>query len=282
VTGDAPTAIGQHEEPHYAALAFCIEQFHADLQPPLIAFRERTFAALRQADPAKGRRKDEEEAPFETSFSMLDEVRKAAEALFAQLAGPDRSRYGFVHREPEDDQPDGVIQQHEQQAFAVGVQRAGRLMQQSTDLSVSRQSPAVEAMLSGAFDRLSQNGRLRLEGILDDVHSIMLSGAANGLSPLAVARQLGKQFDAYQGWEFKRLARTEAAFAAERGTRDQLKGFGVERVEILVSADACPICQEYDGTTQGIDDEANLPPYHPSCLCSCAPVASEEPGEESE
>jgi SPP1 gp7 family putative phage head morphogenesis protein len=213
---------------------------------------------------------------------MLDEIAAAAEDLLTALAGPDRTRYGFTHRSAEDETPDGLLQQHEQQSFAVGVSRAGKLMQQETDLTVGRQSPAVEALLDHAFDRLSQNGRLRLESILDDVQSILVSGAANGLSPLAVARQLRGQFDAYQGWEFQRLARTEAAFAAERGTREQLRGFGVEKVEILTGAGACPICEEYDGKVFAIDAEEDLPPYHPNCMCACSPVISEAGDSEEE
>lgn len=280
--GDAHTSIGQGEQPQYAALARAIAAFHADLLRPVEEFERRVFAALRLSQPTKRFRKDDEDedTPFETSIPMLDAVVAAAKDLFEELAGPDRTRYGFVHRAPEDDKPDGVLQQHEQQAFAVGVQRAGRLMQQQTDVTVGRQAPAVEALLNQAFDRLSQNGRLRLEGILADVQSILVSGQAAGLSPLAVARQLTRQFDAYEGWEFQRLARTEAAFAAERGTRTQLKEFGVERVEILTSAASCPVCQEYDGQVFGIDSEADLPPYHPNCGCSVSPVTEQVEAQE--
>lgn len=280
--GDARTGIGAGEAPQYAALARIIDSFHADLLRPLAQFEQRVFESLRLSRSTKRFRKDgdeEDDAPFETTIPMMDAIVAAAKDLFAELAGPDRTRYGFVHRDPEDDKPDGVLQQHEQQAFAVGVQRAGRLMQQATDVTVGRQSPAVEAMLNQAFDRLSQNGRLRLEGILDDVQGILVSGAANGLSPLAVARQLTRQFDAYKGWEFQRLARTEAAFASERGVRTQLKEFGVEKVEYLAGAGACPVCEELDGRIFAIDDEASLPPQHPQCLCTCAPVTEEESEE---
>jgi SPP1 gp7 family putative phage head morphogenesis protein len=133
-------------------------------------------------------------------------------------------------------------------------------------------------MLDHAFDRLSANGALRLEGVKDEIHGVLVSATDAGLNPLATARQLAGQFDQYAGWEFQRLARTEAAYAAEEGTRGQLAELGVERLEVVIAAGACPICQAYDGQVFAIDDTENLPPFHPNCLCATAPAAP-EPGQ---
>ncbi len=102
------------------------------------------------------------------------------------------------------------------------------------------------------------------------------SSQAAGISPIETGRQLTGQFDEYSGYEFQRLARTEAAFASEAGVRDQMWDLGVKKAEWLISADACPICEDLaDGGPYDIDDEDNLPPAHPNCLCSTKAVGRE-------
>jgi SPP1 gp7 family putative phage head morphogenesis protein len=133
-------------------------------------------------------------------------------------------------------------------------------------------------MLDHAFTRLSENGRLRLENVRDDVHGILLGAQDAGISPIETARQLSKQFDHYRRAQFETLARTETAYASEEGNRIQMRDLGVFAVKWLISADACPICQAFEGQVFSIEDVAKHPPgaSHPNCVCSLGPVEAED------
>lgn len=265
--GEAQVSYGGGEEPRYAALRHAIDGFYADLLPPLVALRAAVFRALPLSDPAKAAGE-----PFTYTEEERQLIDDALEIFLTEMAGPDRSREGFVAGGVASDTADGVLQQRSLFSYAVGVRRGASLLDAAATVETSRQSPTVQRMLDHAFERLSERGTLRLEGVRDEIHSVLTAAADVGLSPIETGRQLARQFDEYQGWEFQRLARTEAAFAAEAGTRDQLTDLGVTALTILISDGACPICQAYDGQTVAIDDTDNLPPYHPNCLCSCAPA----------
>jgi SPP1 gp7 family putative phage head morphogenesis protein len=269
--GDAQVSYGNGEKPQYRALRQAINDYYADLLRPLAVLRDACFAALPFADPQK----DPSEQPFRYTTPSRRVIDRAVELFLEEMAGPDRSREGFIEGGIAADAADGILQQRNLFSFAVGVQRGADLLSADPSLATARESPAVRQMLDHAFDRLSANGALRLEGVRDDIHSVLVSATDAGLNPLATARQLAGQFDQYAGWEFQRLARTEAAYAAEEGTRGQLADLGVERVEVVIAAGACPICQAYDGQVFEIGDEENLPPFHPNCLCSTAPAAPE-------
>jgi len=264
--GDAAVSYGSGERPKYSALARQIDQFYNDLQPPLADLREAVFAATQLPDVEKA-----EGTPFRYTKKLRRILDVAIDKFLTAVAGPDRSRKGYVNGGVESDQSDGILQQRQILAYSVGLRRASDLVGATQTLVPSRQDPAVKEMLDHAFLRLSDSGKLRLEGIRDDIHSILASGTEAGLSPLDVGRQLSRQFDAYSGYEFERLARTESAYASEAGNREQLLEFGVQFITWLLAAGACPICQGYEGKIIPIDDEENQPPAHPNCLCTAQP-----------
>jgi hypothetical protein len=261
--GDAEVTYGGGEKPRYGALRRAISRYYADLLRPLGSLRKAAFLALPFPDPAKAKQDDE---PFRYTAAQKRLIDDAIDIFLDEIAGPDRTREGFVAGGAESDTSDGIIQQHDILAYAVGLMRGADLMDAAQTLQAGRQNPAVQEMLEHAFDRLSDKGALRLELVRDDIHGILAGAQAAGLNPLETARQLGDQFDEYAGWEFQRLARTEAAFASEAGVRDQMGDMGVERVEWLISDGACPICEGYDGQQFDIDDEDNLPPGHPNAF----------------
>lgn len=271
ISGDAEVSFGQGEKPKYRALREAINGFYADLLVPLERLRESVFRTLSIPTP----RKQEEEA-FRYLARHRRVIDEAISLFLSEIAGPVRTREGFVDGGAESDTPDGVIQQREVFAHAVGLRRGADLLDASISIPAGRQSPSVRAMLDNAFTRLSESGKLRLEGVRDEIHSIMVSAQDAGLSPIATARQLGSQFDQYKRFEFERLARTEAAFAAEEGSRNQMRELGVEFVTWLLDVSACPICKAYEGRLIPIDDTDNHPPAHPNCLCSTAPASDQE------
>ncbi len=248
------------ESPKYSALRQAIDAYHAALLPPLLRLRKTVFAAVTLADPRKAA--DDQFAYLQVTRETVD---RAVELFLTDLAGPDRTREGFS--EERLGQEDGILQQRDVMTYTIGLQRGADLMGASPPMEPARRSPAVTKMLDNAFDRLSEKGALRLEAVKDDIHGILVGAQDAGLSPLETARQLGQQFDEYQGYEFERLARTEAAFAGEAGVRDQLQELGVEQVDWLISDGACEVCEDLAaGGPYAVDDEDNLPPAHPNCL----------------
>lgn len=252
------------QEAQYDALREAIDAYAAALAQPLRDLRGAVFAAIGMADPTKA-----EEEPFRYVGQTRTEIDAALETFLIDLFGPRRDGLGFAS----DDYEDGVIQEQSVESFLVGVERGAALAGAAEALALTRSSPATLAMLGNAFARLSERGTLVLEGIRDEVHGILTSGAAAGLSPLDVGRQLAGLFDDYSRSQFDRLARTEAAFASIEGSREQYRALDVTQVEILVQIDACPICEPYDGQVFALTDTANQPPYHPNCLCDMMPVA---------
>lgn len=270
--GSAEVSFGSGESPKYAALRRAINEFYRDLLRPLLALRETVFTFLPLDDPQKA-----EEDQFRYLARHRRVLDQAIDLFLAEMAGPDRTREGFVEGGMESDTPDGILQQRAVFTHAIGVQRAAQVLGVATSVTSGRQSPAVRAMLDSAFTRLSENGKLRLEGVRDEIHSVLVSATDAGLSPLDTARQLGRQFDQYSGFEFQRLARTEAAFAAEAGSREQYREYGVTHVTWVLSSSACPLCLAYEGKIIPIEDVDDQPPIHPNDLCSVVPLGSEEP-----
>ena len=268
--GDAVVSYGDGERPKYKALARAIDAFYQDLLLPLERLREAAFLALPFADVAK------QEEPYRYTAKQRRLIDLAIDLFLTEMAGPDRSREGYVTGGMESDTPDGVLQQRQVFSYAIGLRRAADLLNQTSTLTPGRQDPAVLKMLDGAFARLSENGKLRLEAVRDDIHSILVTATDAGLSPLETGRLLSGRFDQYQRFEFERLARTEAAFAAEAGNRDQMKEFGVEFVVWLISGNSCPLCEAYVGRLIAIDDTENHPPRHPNCACSLRPAGPED------
>jgi SPP1 gp7 family putative phage head morphogenesis protein len=274
--GDSQISYGNGEKPKYHALRAAIDGYYRDLLRPLDELRTAIFTALPVRDPGKAAKSE----PFRYTAAVRRVIDTALDLFLTELAGPDRTREGFVQGGAETETPDGILQQRSLFAYAVGLQRGASLLQAEQSLQAGRQSPAVTAMLDHAFARLSEGGKLRLESVRDDIHSVLVSAQDAGLNPLVTARQLAAQFDQYSGWEFQRLARTEAAFAAEEGTRNQFVDLGVTHVEWLISSGACPICEGFAGQVFEVDDTDNLPPAHPNCMCSCNPVETPPGGRE--
>lgn len=271
--GDSQISYGNGEKPKYYALRSAIDGYYRDLLRPLDALRTAIFTALPVRDPGKAAKTE----PFRYTAAVRRVIDAALDLFLTELAGPDRSRAGFVQGGSQADTPDGILQQRSLFSYAVGLQRGASLLHAEQSLQAGRQSPAVTAMLDNAFSRLSEGGKLRLESVRDDIHSVLVAAQDAGLSPLNTARQLAAQFDQYSGWEFQRLARTEAAFAAEEGTRNQFVDLGVTHVTVMISSGACPICEAYDGQVFALEETENLPPFHPNCLCSTAPAEPAQP-----
>jgi hypothetical protein len=271
--GDAVISYGGGEEPKYQALADAISGFYKDLLRPLKALEGEAFMLLGLPSPQK-----QEEPRFRYTALKRSVVDRAIDLFLEEVAGPQRDRKGYVEGGPQSDTPDGVLQQWQRFSFAVGLRRGADLVDRAQTLSAERTSPATRAMLDNAFTRLSEGGKLKIEKWRDQIHSVLVSATEAGLGPLDTGRQLSGLFTNYKRVQFDRLARTEAAFAAEEGSRNQMIDMGVTHVKWLLSGNACPVCLSFEGLIIPIEDASRQPPgaSHPNCACSVSPVTAED------
>jgi hypothetical protein len=115
----------------------------------------------------------------------------------------------------------------------------------ATAILPERAAQAKQELLSNAFAKLSDGGRLRLEDQLVELKTILNDGLAEGLNPLEMARSMSDRFDQYERYEFERLARTEIAFAQNAGQVEEAKAEDVDVSQVDTSAF----------------------PAHPNCMC---------------
>lgn len=272
VTGSAPTLIkaagdrprAPIEAPRYPALARAVVRAYAPVRAGFDTLREAwlTITGLGAPDP-------QGLGPHLT-FSQQEALDAAIERFLTRMRGPGATRDAFS-------QADGGLQRAEVLAHRVGVDRAAELL--------GNQPPAETLtaftrrhLLEDAFERLSDGGRMRWEGRLEEIRSAMLDGLREGDSPFAVARRLNDAFDGYEAGRLRTLVRTEMAFASEGAIRDEWSSRGIRRVEYIGDLNTDEECSSRVGEIYDIGDLDSLPPRHPNCFCSIIPVI-EEGGE---
>ena len=81
------------------------------------------------------------------------------------------------------------------------------------------------------------------------------------------------------------IARTETARALVQGNLERYKDAGVTQIE-WITADPCPICEEFEGMIVPMGDEfgdgVTEPPAHPNCVCDVLPVIEDLPAVNDE
>ena len=235
---DAEVTYGQGEEPNDDRIRDVIQAFYSDARGAARSLRERLWGILNLPDLNMTTETRSLRKQFEFTPQQERAVDRAIEIFLARMAGSERSKGGFISP----DTGDGIIQQYNVFAHAIGARRGAEMTgEDAVRISTGRSSLEAQALLDHAFDRLSDNGRLRLEGVLDDIKEILHEGVGLGTNPLDLARELSSRFDAYEGHEFRRLARTEAAFAQVEGQMNEFRTEGVD--------------------ASGV--EADPPPWHP-------------------
>lgn len=246
---DAATSIGEGEEPHDQRIADAIDGFYKDAKTAVRELRRDTWQILdlpevenRAATPSLTRADD----PFSMTPAQERKLDTAIEKFLEKMAGEDRTRRGFADAAEAND---GIIQQYDVYAHSVGVKRAVEMTEAEGGASVdlSRDGPAVQGLLEHAFDRLSDQGHMRLDDQLGEIKEIIADGVEFGENPLSIARSLSDRFDSYETREFSRLARTEVAFAQVEGQMNEFRAEGVDVTAV----------------------ENDPPPWHPNCMCDC-------------
>lgn len=87
-------------------------------------------------------------------------------------------------------------------------------------------------------------------------------------------------------YKAKRLVLTESSFFSSESHKDAYKELGVEEVKILATLDigTCTDCGERDGEKIPMsmyETGVTVPPFHPNCKCTTAPVDDFDDGIES-
>ena len=242
---DARVSIGGGEKPKYKETARAIDGLYSDILAAFAELQKDTWAAFglprvkgagfaAAFDPAP-------QDPFTYTPEQMKIFNRAVDQFVERMMGRDLSREGFLSP----DTGDGIIQQWDRFAYAQGINRAVELGgAQVAAVIPDRNGPAVKRLLGEAFDRLSDNGQMRIGSQLDGLRDVIQQSIDLGRNPLETAEEMAAKFNGYRDWEWQRLARTEVAFAENKGLTDEFKA---------------------DGYT---DDLKEHPPYHPNCVCA--------------
>lgn len=261
ISADDPAQLWPNERPQYEQLERSVLRAWRATQAAFAPLKTTWLREVR----ATARRAMKAELPPES----LAAIETAKVDFLAQFAGQVRT----VQRFAASDTPDGILQQAEVDAWHAGTERAGEQLRWPMNPKFTAQQR--EALLRTAFERMSEDGKLRFEGRLDEIQQRMLDGFSTGQSPLAIARQLSTDLDTYERYRLGMIVRTEMGLASEAGIRALYRDAGVTGVDVIGDPNTDALCTSRIGKRFAIDDEDNLPLYHPYCGCSLTPVLPE-------
>lgn len=135
--------------------------------------------------------------------------------------------------------------------------------------ATAAQLPAHREQLQRLFNR---NFRA-LEGMTEatgrEMARVLTEGLAAGDGPRDIARDIADRVDNVGLTRAKVIARTEIQNSHNTARLAEWERSGVQRVGVLIAADACPQCQAYKSGEpyQASKAYGNLP-RHPNCRCS--------------
>ena len=106
---------------------------------------------------------------------------------------------------------------------------------------------------------------------------VLAQGAADGLAPAQIARNLNDRIDKIGLTRARTLARTEIIAAHAEATLNGFTEAGIEGVEVeaewITAGDdvVCPVCQALEGKVFDLDEARGMLPVHPNCRCAWLP-----------
>ena len=274
VSADDPDQLFPVEEPEYAALAAA----------SLLLWRK-TSERFAELKATWGRAVRVQDAGVRVSLTL-----RSQETFLRAFVGRDLSLAGFIAAETED----GLLQQAELLAHRTGQLRAGELLEalpvpELPALPPGGSTPALPGpapissvqrteILTRAYERLSEDGKLRFAARLDEIRQAMEDGLRDGTSADEVARNLSADLDGYEQGRLRTIVRTEMALGSERALREELQSRGTQYVRVKGNPLTDAACTLHIGKVYRLDDLDNLPIYHPNCFCTVEPVAAPEGG----
>ncbi len=260
-----PTPQQANERPRYPALARGVAAQYAKVTSAYAELRRDWLkVAERQPEPP-------EKAVGAKNLNIEDirDIDAAIERFMSTMAGPKpRDKATFAASD------EALVQETNILAHGIGVGRAAEQLNIDANPELTRLQ--TMRLNERAFDRLSEDGRLRFETRLGDIKQSMLDGFQAGESPLKIAAELGKDLDGYHQGRLRTITRTEMAFSAERATIDTYREAGVTKYDVIGDPNTDALCVDLqNGGPYELNDEENRPPAHPQCFCSCVPRLSE-------
>ena len=161
-----------------------------------------------------------------------------------------------------------------------------------------------EFRLTAPYEKLIRNSTRRMadrfnNDTLDRLNNTLAEGIRQGESLGDLKNRVSTVYDYTENFRAARVARTETLKASNNATEEAYKQTGfVNAKEWYVNPDACPICEEFNGKTIGLDetfvkvgqtysytdangdeqtientyDDVDNPPLHPNCRCTIIPI----------
>ena len=121
--------------------------------------------------------------------------------------------------------------------------------------------------------------------LVQSLNSDFTQAIIRGDTPDKLIKKIADDFGVAK-YKAKRLVLTESSFFSSESHKDAYKELGVEEVKILATLDigTCSDCGERDGEKIPMsmyETGVTVPPFHPNCKCTTAPVDDFDDGIES-
>lgn len=131
------------------------------------------------------------------------------------------------------------------------------------------QLPVHEEQLRALYNRNFSALQGMTDATANDMRRVLSEGLAAGENPRTIARDLADRVDNVGKHRATMIGRTEVMHSHNRARATEWQRAGVQQVDILLAADACPECQALAaGAPYPVDEAAGLLPLHPNCRCA--------------
>ncbi len=272
LSADDPVQLLPAEEPQYEGLRAAVARSGQATRAAFGALRGDWFEALGidEQEAAGGGRQIWVPGRRSLPAGTLAAIDAAVARFLEQFAGAIRTVEHFASVLT----PDAILPQHEIYTWHVGAKRAQDLLPDRVRWPMNPRFTELQrqALLRGAFERMSAEGRLRFEDRLGEIRQAMLDGFGRGENPLVVARRLSADLSGYEAGRLRTIIRTEASIASIGASQEMYRQAGVQEVEVIGDPLTDELCTVHIGMRYPVGSD-ELPPYHPSCMCDCLPVA---------
>jgi SPP1 gp7 family putative phage head morphogenesis protein len=129
-----------------------------------------------------------------------------------------------------------------------------------------------------AIDALETRNLTALQKITTEMNGqiirIISDSMLAGEHPRSIAKKITERVDNIGLARARTMARTETVTAFNRGAQIRYEQYGYTHWEWIAALDerTCPVCGALDGKVFKFGDSQDIPPAHPNCRCSIAPV----------
>jgi len=147
--------------------------------------------------------------------------------------------------------------------------RALGLSGEGATSATALQLPVHEEQLRALYNRNLSALQGMTDATANDMRRVLSEGLASGEGPRSIARDLADRVDNVGKHRATLIGRTEVMHSHNRARATEWQRAGVQKVDILLAADACPQCQALAaGAPYEIGEAPGLLPLHPNCRCS--------------